>query len=287
MADVKVINGRYHAMIDGRLIKRANKAQMRHELKKAGIEWNEDSVDVVESQPELTQCEFSVIERYDFIVKFVQLVAMREISSFLLCGSGGIGKTTTVLNTLKSFGLTENTPEHTDGDFVVIRGFSTPRALYETLYHFRDKIVVLDDADQVFTNAVGANLLKAALDDKEERIIDWNTTKTDSDIPSRFTYTGQMIFISNMPIAKFPQALLSRSHKVDLTLTNIEKVDIIEEVFKKIDHDTQQKRDVLNFVRMNAHRARDLNIRSAVSLLVLRDNFGDNWERIVEYSFCN
>ena len=144
----------------------------------------------------------------------------------------------------------------------------------------------MDDADQVFKDPLGANLLKAALDDKKTRVINWNTSREDSDIPSRFTYTGKIVFISNMSVTQFPQALVSRSQKVDLTLNVEEKVEIIEEVFKNIKHDEKQKADVLEFVKEFAPKAKDLNIRSASSLLVLRDNFGDDWKRIAEYSFC-
>jgi hypothetical protein len=187
---------------------------------------------------------------------------------------------------LKLLGLNEDTPNEPNGDFLVVRGFSTPRALYELLYQYKDKILVLDDSDDVFKNPLGANLLKACLDDKEERVVNWNTS-VESEIPNRFVYTGKMIFISNMSINQFPQALISRSHKVDLTLTPDEKVDIIGEVFKKKSNPDVCKQDVYNFVKANAHKAKDLNIRSALNLLVLRENFGNDWERIAEYSFCN
>ena len=47
------------------------------------------------------------------------------------------------------------------------------------------------------------------------------------------------------------------------------------------------KVEVFEFVKEFAHKAKDLNIRSAVALMVLRENFGDDWKRIAEYSFCN
>jgi len=232
------------------------------------------------------KCPFSVVERFDFITKFVKLLAKGTINSFVLTGSGGIGKTTTVIQTLNSLGLREDMPEQPAGDFMVIRGFSTPKALYETLFEFKDKILILDDADQVFRDPLGSNLLKAALDDKKVRVINWNTSREDADVPSRFTYTGKIIFISNLSIAQFPQAIISRSQKVDLTLNTEEKVDIITEVFKHIEHPAKAKADVLEFVKEHAKKANDLNIRSAVSLLVLRENFGSDWKRIAEYSFC-
>jgi hypothetical protein len=177
-------------------------------------------------------------------------------------------------------------PEQPAGDFMVIRGFSTPKALYETLFEFKDKILILDDADQVFRDPLGSNLLKAALDDKKVRVINWNTSREDADVPSRFTYTGKIIFISNLSIAQFPQAIISRSQKVDLTLNVEEKIDIITEVFKHVEKPAKVKADVLAFVKKHAKKANDLNIRSAMNLFPLIEDFGSDWERIAEYSFC-
>jgi hypothetical protein len=191
------------------------------------------------------------------------------------------------MKTLSTLGLQEDLPGE-DGDFMVIRGFSTARSLYDILYQFKDKILILDDADAIFKDPVGANLIKAALDDKPVRVLNWSTSReSDSETPTRFVYTGKMIFISNLSINQFPQAIISRSQKVDVSLDNAEKLEIIAEVFKDIDHAENEKQDVLDFVRENAEAAKDLNIRSVVSLLTLRQNFGAKWARIAKYSFCN
>lgn len=241
-----------------------------------------------DSNFERPRSDFSVTERFDFIRKFVSLVAEKKIYSFVLTGSGGVGKSTAVIETLKSLGYREDTPNVPSGDFIVIRGFSTPRALYDTLFEYKNKIIVLDDADQVFKDPLGANLIKAALDDKQTRIINWNTSReADDGIPNRFVFNGRMIFISNLSIEQFPQAIVSRSQKVDLTLNTDEKVDLITEIFKSIDKNEQIKNEVLEFVRDNARKSKDLNIRSAVALFTLRENFGNDWRRIAEYSFSN
>jgi hypothetical protein len=279
MSQISVIGNKFAAVINGKTVKRTNRRALERLIRAA--EADEDSAVPIQ------KCEFSPAERFGFISKFVQLLDRGVINSFILTGSGGIGKTTSVLNTLKDLGLREDTPDQPMGEFMVIRGFSTPRALYETLFTYKDKILILDDADQVFKDPLGANLLKAALDDKKERILNWNSSREDSDVPSRFTYTGKIIFISNLSISNFPQALVSRSQKVDLTLTNEEKVEVIGEVFKKLDRPDDVKVDVFNFVKQYADEAKDLNIRSAVSLLTLRENFGDDWKRIAKYSFCS
>jgi hypothetical protein len=283
MIPVSFVNGKYTAVINGKTVTRANKAHMDYVIKKAST-----SVQFT-SAPQLfepVKSDFSVIERFEFIRQFVRLLAKGAINSFVLTGSGGIGKTTAVMKTLASLGLQEDLPDE-NGDYMVIRGFSTPRALYDTLYQFKDKILVLDDADAIFKDPIGANLLKACLDDKPVRVVNWSTSReSDSETPSRFVYTGKMIFISNLSINQFPQAIISRSQKVDVSLDNAEKVEIITKIFGDIDHDEDEKMDVLEFIRENAENASDLNIRSAVALLTLRQEFGKNWSRIAKYSFC-
>jgi hypothetical protein len=65
-----------------------------------------------------------------------------------------------------------------------------------------------------------------------------------------------------------------------------EKIDIITEVFKHVEKPAKVKADVLAFVKKHAKKANDLNIRSAMNLFPLIEDFGSDWERIAEYSFC-
>lgn len=229
---------------------------------------------------------FSVSDRFKFITQFVGLVANRKLNSFVLVGSGGIGKSYTIIDGLKKNGLVEETLEEW-GDFVVIKGYSTPKYLYRMLFENNDKVLVLDDCDQAFKDPVAANILKAALDDKEERIITWGSETKDEDLPNRFNFTGRVVFISNLSIKQFPQAIISRSAKVDLTLTVGETVERIKEVFKNVEADVQHKCDVLKFVDNYAEIASDLNIRSSLNLLKMRENIGDDWEQIALYQWVN
>ena len=117
-------------------------------------------------------------------------------------------------------------------------------------------------------------------------IITWNSSREDDEIPNRFVYTGRVIFVSNLSIDQFPQAIVSRSQKVDMTLTVDEKVEIIGDVFSKMPIADDVRKDVFEFVSEHATKAKDLNVRSAAALITLRENFGVNWKRIAKYSFC-
>lgn len=280
MSQIFMVGSKFAAVINGKTVTRSKREHLEYAIRK--------STETVGAAPVAVKpkCIFSPTKRFEFINKFIKLLGRGAINSFIVTGSGGIGKTTAVINALNEMNLVEDTPNNPGGDFMVIRGFSTPRALYETLWNFKDKILVLDDADQAWKDPLSSNLLKACLDDKKVRIVNWSSSREDSEIPTRFIYTGKIIFVSNLSIDNFPQAIVSRSQKVDLTLDTDEKVELITEVIKDTGYSKQYQDDVTNFVIAYANDAKDLNIRSALSLFTLRENFGDDWQDIARYSFC-
>jgi hypothetical protein len=231
--------------------------------------------------------KFSVTERFQFIDQFVTLVGNRKLNSFILTGSGGLGKTHAVIEGLKKKGLKEDTIMEA-GDFIFIRGYSTAKALYRTLWEQNGKVIIFDDADSVHKDPVGANILKAALGSENKRVISWGAEFPESEsLPNRFEFRGRIVFISNLSQEQFPQALLSRSMKVDLTLNTAEKLERIRQVFDSIDIEATEKTEVLEFVDKYADLASDLNIRSCLNILKLKRDVGDNWERLALYNFVS
>lgn len=237
---------------------------------------------------ETPKSEFTVKERFEFVEEFTKLVAKGIIPSLVVTGSGGLGKSHTVTESLKAIGKKEDTIGSVDGDFLVIKGYTTPRGMYETLYDNNGKIIIYDDADDAFKDPIGANILKAALDSGDTRVISWGASSAKDDpYPSRFEFTGKVIFISNLSISKFPQAILSRSMLADVTLNTEEKIERIEQVFsgdknKRFSND--DKNEVIEFIRENASKFKDLNIRSAYNALKMKLALGDNWKRMALYS---
>lgn len=229
--------------------------------------------------------EFSVAERFDFIGKFTKLAAKGVIPGLVITGSGGLGKTHTVLESLNKMGLKEDTIGTVDGDYIFVKGYSTPRNLYTTLYENNGKVIVFDDCDSSFKDPIGANIFKAALDSYQRRIISWGAESKDDSIPSRFEFTGRVIFISNLELGKFPQAILSRSMLVDLTLNLEEKVERIEEIFnEERSYEKEDKSEVLAFIKENMTKFKDLNVRSAMNVIKMKVALGNEWKRAALYS---
>ena len=180
---------------------------------------------------------------FKIIADLTRLVCRGNRNALVIYGGPGIGKTYVVTQTIKDEGLQKNK------DWFMVKGKVTTAALYQTLYmHRNNDVLVFDDTDSVWGDQEAANILKAALDSYDERTISWLSARTvnvskmmdhereeynsmidakieadPSDpkikLPSEFNYTGRIIFISNLPYEKFDSAVLTRSAKIDMTLT--------------------------------------------------------------------
>lgn len=160
---------------------------------------------------------FDINKRFRFLAQLVKMVVKGQAVSAIISGGGGLGKTYTVMGQVKAAGLQEiggvfidsddeDTMEdvaYSEGDYKVIKGFSTAKGLYNTLYYNRTKLVIFDDCDSVLQNDVAVNILKGALDSYDKRVITWQSqTIAGSEIPNEFEFEGRVIFISNMHVSK-------------------------------------------------------------------------------------
>lgn len=279
------------------LAKSANLSYLKQKVRNMGISVNDTPAAAPLSAPTVqAPSEFTVDERFDFIERFTKGVVAGNYLSLVLVGGPGIGKTYVVLETLKALGLTEIKPMNIapahkgepadeeiqdilmsggrlvdDGDYIVIKGFSTPKALYRALYDNNGKIIVIDDADGAFADKNAANILKGALDSSVPRYISWlSEKKGEDDLPSRFEFTGRIIFISNMEMSQFPAAILSRSVHVDLALTNDEKIQRIEKILSTVDNADGHVTDVLSLIYENSSKFKELSVRTAMMLMTIR-----------------
>jgi hypothetical protein len=242
---------------------------------------------------------FGINERFDFLTDFVKMVADRTSASLLVTGEGGLGKTFTVNKSLRDAGLKNSADEIGFGSdstlleeqsrkvYTVVKGYSTAKGLYRTLYESRNRIVVFDDCDSVLRDPVALNLLKGALDSYDRRIISWNAESFgDDDLPRSFEFRGGVIFISNMPIFKIDQAIRSRAICVDLSMTTAQKIERMRAIIKGDDflpdYDQSVKETALSFLDKMKDEAKEISLRTLISVTKVAAR-GGNWERRAEY----
>ena len=288
------VNGKFEGFIDGKLVcKRGSHKSAENRLNELGAPFVKES----KVKAEAAQVQFGINERFEFIEQFVKMVALGVSNSLIVAGPGGLGKTHTVTNTLEALGKKEMGIGDNEGDYIFVKGHSTAKALYRTLFENNGMTIIFDDCDSVFKDPIGANILKAALDSYDKRVISWNAEFSErEDLPNRFEFVGRVIFISNLSGSQMPQAILSRSLKCDVSMTLQERVERIATVvmsnsfMPQSQYGKEIKKDVVAFIRANAEQASDLNIRTATMVAKIRyemEIVGGDWKRLALYTMVS
>lgn len=240
--------------------------------------------------------EFDINERFEFLADYVDMVAQRDMKSAIVVGEGGLGKSYTVMAQLAKNGLKDLADleigamlndANSRSTYVVVKGYSTPKGLFRTLYENRNRLVVFDDCDSILRDEVASNLLKAALDSYDRRIVTWNAESFgESDLPKSFEFTGGVIFISNLPMVKIPQAIISRSAPADVSMTRPEIIDRMKQIVREgsfmADVDMPIKLEAVDFIaqHINNPQVKAINLRTLISVVTNRRCKPANWQRL-------
>ncbi len=265
-------------------------------------EISDESGNVVSGvEAQTVENEFSINERFQIMEDYVDMVAKGELASCLVTGEGGLGKSYTVMKSLKASGLQDISQMEIGARFggkrgyVCVKGYSTPKGLYRTLYENRNQVIVFDDCDSVLKDPTAVNVLKAALDSYDVRIVSWNSEGWggDDDLPRSFIFEGGVIFISNMPKHKVPQAIRSRAMCADVGMTRAEIIERMRVIVQSNEFmpefELTHKTEALEFVAENAYNPmiQELNLRSLVNVVKARASKPDTWKRMGLYSMAN
>jgi hypothetical protein len=240
--------------------------------------------------------EFGINKRFHFVEQMVEMVAKKTIASAIITGQGGLGKSHTVMKSLKSQGLTDVTDlasfeagsvVRASKCFKVVKGFSTAKGLYRTLFEGNRMVLVFDDCDSVLKDPVALNLLKGALDSYSDRYISWNSDMKDDELPRSFKFEGAVVFISNMELDRVDQAIRSRAMCVDLSMTQMQKLErmavIAAEAEFLPEYSTKNKQDALDFIKSILDQVSNLSLRSLIAVVKIARDGGKDWKDLAKY----
>ena len=240
----------------------------------AGIDRNGDVITL--EKPSVIK-KYNIATRFGFMEQLIDMVIGGISPSCIVTGPGGIGKTYTVVKSLEKCG-------YKDGEYQVIKGFTTPLGLYRLLHDNRHAILLFDDCDSAFKEPTALNLLKGALDTTERRMISWNSSKLPDDLDSVFEFKGRIIFVSNIPLHGFDQTLISRSMIIDLQMSRDEILDRIESIAEAIiPLNPEMRSDVIDFLREYKDTISDLNIRTYIKVAKVRAFGKGDWRGMAEF----
>lgn len=221
---------------------------------------------------------FNINQRFQFLNDLTTMVVNNTTPSLIVTGEGGLGKTHSVTETIKSNDLSED-------KYVFFKGYSTARGLYNTLYDNNDKLIIFDDCDSVLDDKVALNLLKSALDSYEKRTISWMAKMNKNDeYPQQFEFTGRIIFISNKSISAVNEAIRSRSLTVDLTMTPSDKIERMSAILENIlpEYQLEFKKEALDFLSEVCNEV-SVNMRMLIMVTKMRYNYPDRWKDLASY----
>jgi len=236
-----------------------------------------------------------ILEKFEVMGLLVDSCLLGASRSLIISGPPGIGKTYTVQNKLTNW-------DPTTTQYTIARGYVRATGLYKMLYNhrFKNNVLVLDDADSVFTDTTALNILKTVCDTTKERIVSWRSEATlynDDGIeilPKHFTFEGALIYLTNIDFDYLVQkenklsphlkALMSRSHYIDLSIKS--RQDFLVRIYQLINKGMldplppEAQKDIMNYILTNHMLLRELSLRMVVKIKILYESNPNKWAMI-------
>ena len=240
------------------------------------------------------QIEARLADRFDILDVLTEGTIVGNSRALIVSGAPGVGKSFGVEKLLRQYDPAGET-------YTIVKGYTRPTGLVKLLYQYRHagNIIVFDDADSVFQDDIGLNILKCVADTTDRRTVSWLSEgklvdeSTAEIIPRSFDFDGGIIFLSNLNfeylidkgsrIAPHLEAMMSRAFYLDLSMrSKRDSLIRIRQVIKAgmlADLPPASRDDVVGFIEANFERMRELSLRSAVKLAALRKTSAQ-WEKI-------
>jgi hypothetical protein len=226
--------------------------------------------------------------------KLTQGATQSNIRSMVVTGAPGVGKTFTVHQTLSR--IPEERRESVSGAISAVE-------LYKLGYRMRKpgSVIVLDDADSIFTDEDALNILKALCDSSPVRRVSWlkdSATLRQDDVPQWYDFHGSFIFISNLDFQKYVdqgankyvkhfEALMSRSLYLDLRLHDrqaihlwVEHVATAGKMFQREGVTAPVGVAIMHFLKQHRDDLREYSLRTVMKLCSLAKSHPGDWERM-------
>ena len=127
------------------------------------------------------------IRTYDELYRFTNAFAEGHLNLLILIGSAGIAKSQSVRQAIGKKACW-------------IEGNATAFGIYTKLYRNRDKLVVIDDVDSLYSNKAAVRMLKCLCQTDAKKHVAWETGavgRDSDDIPREFETTSRVVIIAN------------------------------------------------------------------------------------------
>lgn len=289
MTEIKFVDGKFVGFHNGKVVvKSSSEYYVKRQLTA--------QADAFKSAPAPVESEFGINQRFSFVEQMVSMIVQKTLPSAVITGEGGLGKSYTVLKSLETAGFTNITDLanfavgakiNKAKSYTVVKGYSTAKGLYRTLFENNGMVIVFDDCDSILKDDVAKNLLKGALDSYSKRYISWNADMRDDDLPRSFEFTGSVIFVSNMAMEKIDQAIRTRALCVDLSMSEAQKLERMELIAKSEDFLPEMsdvaKSQALAFLKDQIGKIPNMSLRSLIATTKIAATGNSDWKNLAKY----
>lgn len=238
--------------------------------------------------------------RFDIFYQMIHGTIENTITALIVSGSAGVGKSYTAEWAL------ENAKQQSGIKYKIVRGTISPIDLYELSYTYRDaySVIVLDDADSIFDDEIGLNILKSLLDTSIIRRVNWMTDhprfKGQDALPKEFEFRGGMVFLTNRDFQTYidnrigkhvehMMALMSRSMYLDLKMHTRREVALWtrhivtrNKILRQIGMTEDEEMGLMDWLVGKQDQLRELSIRTAIKLGKIYKMNPGRWETVAK-----
>lgn len=238
-------------------------------------------------QPTDEQLIEGLDKKFRMLGKMVHGVAQGAFNALTIQGEKGLGKSHTVHSILDSYDPSipgnEEMPEENRRSIKRFTGKITPLQLFLALQEYSAKkcILLFDDCDSAWNDLGALNVLKAACDTKERRVVTWASSARVVREQS-FVFNGSVIIITNAHMqSEHYRAFMDRVQRFPLTMTPREKMLKIRQIaMQDSAYDQQNALEVVEEIERNLDLiGSSLSMRTFVQSYKLR-MFDAEWREM-------
>lgn len=230
-------------------------------------------------------------ERFEDMEAYVQMVIDGIKPLCVICGTAGVGKTyrTTKMAEMSGKKISKGGYKAIGENCALLKGSQTTVSLYQNLFQYKEDgdLIIFDDCDSILKDIDSINLLKAATDSSDERIVAYGTSRPpevpeqlmelhpewesvciqDSKgrwhYPQAFEFKGSIIILTNMRSGQIDTAIKNRAIMADLDFNDKTMLDIIKTLAPEIQPKKltmEAKQMAIKFLERMAEEGADIQI---------------------------
>lgn len=245
-------------------------------------------------------------ETFEIVAEMAEATTTGVIKGLIISGPAGIGKSHTVETVMDETIGMQCKLRGLEPKYEFFKGHTSALNLYCLLYRYSSpgSVLVMDDADSALYDEDCLNLLKAVLDTKKVRRVNWGTNTIileKEGVPSNFEFEGAVIFLTNIKwdncksprLANHLQAILSRSHYLDLKVDTLrERVIHMRNVVETTDmlweynFNSADIEDLMGYLMENITRLQFVDLRTVLKAADLKRAMPTTWRKRADRTLC-